>query len=383
MPNPVRPDALAATALRAHLLVAAGLGATVLPGCWGSSKCGDPVLIRLNLDELSDTAGDTSSGAHTGEPSPVEDCPMDHEGVQALLDANDDYCNLEEFTFLKQDGRICAYEVSCYTCCGYGRPVLDEAGRPMTAETRASRAWLDERPAIARALTPEERQLVGAFWRKNAQAEHSSVAGFHRFALDLMAHGAPPELLARAQRAAVQELRHAIDAFTLASDYLGEPIGPAPMKLGSSVPIARSLAELAAWTARDGAIGETLAAFLAERALSETTDPQVRRVLSAIVAEETEHAALAWATLRWAIETGGDEVRQAVFQVFASIQPFERREGDWSPSLAAHGVPSPDQELADAETGVTRVVLPVARALLTALVSPQVVEASEGRSTLP
>ncbi len=371
MSDPVRPDVLAATALRVRLLAAVGLSAVVLPGCWlVASKCGDPVQTTLSLDALADTAGDTSDGELTGETPTNEDCPTDLDGVAALLEANGEYCSLEEFTLLEQDGRSCTYEISCFTCCGYGRPYLDERGAPVTADTVAGPAWVGGARTVEAALTAQERRRVGAFWRKNAQAEHSSVAGFHRFALDLLAHGAPPELLARAQRAAAQELRHAIDCFTLASDYLGEPIGPAPMNLGLQVPVARSLAELAAWTARDGAIGETLAAFLAERALSETTDPQVRRVLSAIVEEETEHAALAWATLRWAIEAGGEEVRQAVREVFASIQPFQRSEGGWSPSLAAHGVPSPDQELADAETGVTRVVLPMARAMLSALVHP-------------
>src|SRR6185436_2080767 len=143
-------------------------------------------------------------------------------------------------------------------------------GAPVESGTKPSDEWIRDRRSPTASLTPDERRRVGEYWLANARAEHSSVAGFHRFALDLLAHGAPPELVERAQRAASQELRHAIDAFTLASAYLGEPIGPEPMNLGARAPIASSLAELAAWTVRDGAIGETMAAHLATAALAET-----------------------------------------------------------------------------------------------------------------
>jgi hypothetical protein len=305
----------------------------------------------------------------SGDSGTVDACPTEKgPGLIELLEADEDVsCTIENLELVDQTDQSCTYEYDCVTCCGYGRPFLDAAGRPVTAEAIHSRGW-DQgalRPRTA-ALTPEERAAVARYWTWNARAEHSSVAGFHRFALDLLAHGAPLELIARAQRAASQELQHAIDCFTLASSYAGEPIGPDRMDFGPTAPIATTLAQLAAWTARDGAIGETLAAFLAERALARTTDDAVRAVLTRIVRDETEHAELAWATLRWAIEVGGDDVRHAVAAVFDGIGKPKPHAVPWTPSLFAHGVPSPDHEKADAETALARVVLPVARALFTA-----------------
>lgn len=359
----------AALHLRHRLLVTLGLVAPTLPGCYPFFQKCDPLEYTetVSLSALAgDTASDTGpdSGADTGSEVPTV-CPTDLVEIDALLNANGLYCNVEEATLVEQVGDQCTYDYTCFSCCGYGRPYLDERGAPVKADTAPTAAWATgpDRPDPS-ALSDEARRLIGAYWRKNATAEHSSVAGFHRFALDLLTHGAPPELVARAQRAAAQELRHAVDCFTLASAYLGEPVGPAPMALGASAPIASSLAELAAWTARDGAIGETLAAFLAEQALAETTEPAVRRVLERIVADETEHAALAWATLRWAIEVGGDEVRAAVSRVFAGLIQPRSEPMDWSPALGAHGVPRPEDEEAHAAVAVSRVILPVARALL-------------------
>jgi hypothetical protein len=89
-------------------------------------------------------------------------------------------------------------------------------------------------------------------------------------------------------------------------------------------------------------------------------------VLTTIIRDETEHAELAWATLRWAIEVGGDEVRGALGVVFESTQEPNAHPTEWTPSLSAHGVPSRDDEEADARMAIARVVVPVARALLTA-----------------
>jgi hypothetical protein len=313
----------------------------------------------IDLSELTDT----------GNSDTLDSCPTEKgPGLIDLLEAGEDVdCHIENLQLVEETEQTCTYEYECYSCCGYGRPFLDASGRPVTAEAIQSAGWDDGtlRPSMV-ALTRAERAAVARYWTWNARAEHSSVAGFHRFALDLLAHGAPPELIARAQRAASQELQHALDCFTLASAYTGEHVRPDRMDLGSSAPIATSLAQLAAWTARDGAVGETLAAYLAERALARTGDEAVRAVLTRIVRDETEHAELAWATLRWAIEVGGDDVRLAIAAVFETIRNPKAHPAEWTPCLAAHGVPSPDDEEADAQTAIARVVLPVARALLTA-----------------
>jgi len=118
--------------------------------------------------------------------------------------------------------------------------------------------------------------------------------------------------------------------------------------MGGQAPIASSLAELAAWPLRDGAIDETLAAWLADRALAHATDPVVRAVLQTIVRDETEHAELAWATVQWALETGGDEVHHALRAVLDGRVPPAARDVPWTAGLAAHGLPDPAEEQARA-----------------------------------
>ena len=351
-------------ALCARLLT--GLGLSAAPGCYPLfSKCDEPptysTTVNLDAAPVDDTADTAAAVA-------LESCPTDLAEIEQLFRATGaEVCSVDEATLVSEEGRDCAYSYTCWTCCGYGRPYLDARGEGATAETQPGAGWTrPDAPPEASLLTAEERRAVGLYWLEVARSEHSSVAGFHRFALDLLAHGAPPELLARAQRAAAQELRHAMDAFTLASAYLGEPVGPSPMALGASAPVASSLAELAAWTARDGAIGETLAAHLAAAALHETTDEAARAVLERVVRDETEHAELAWATLRWALATGGDEVRQAVLATFSRLGAPRSSTQGWTLAQTAHGVAAPEQEEARARTAVDRIILPVAAALLEA-----------------
>jgi hypothetical protein len=374
--------------LRNRLLLSLGLGTLASSGC--GSNCHHPTEVTtVDVDDLltameepdtgtadagdSDTdAGDTDTdavdtgSADTDTSEPAATCPEPSGQVRDALSAmGATSCWGEDIRLVEQVGSDCTYEYTCYVCCGYGRPYLDHAGAPVLAPTAPGRGWDESAdPPDISDLSEGERREIGGYWLQNARAEHSSVAGFHRFALDLMAHGAPPELLARVSVAAMQELRHALDAFTLASAYLGQPTGPSPMHVGSQATIARSLAELAAWTARDGAIGETLAAYLAGHALASTTDPAVRRVLETVVRDETEHAELAWATLRWALEVGGDDVRVAVAEVFDRLGEPQPHAVAWSHRLAAHGVPMPERERLEAARCISEVVLPVARALL-------------------
>lgn len=370
-------DPLAAAALRQRLLLSLGISALGLPGCGWLYKggCEDPTYVSTFSLDASD--GDTGAEGDTDTGSALEECPTDLAEVEALMNAAGEYCWVVDATLLEQVDRDCTYEYTCSSCCGYGRPYLDATGAPVEAETQPSGAWAQgaEQPA-AGDLTPDQRVVIGRYWLKNARSEHSSVAGFHRFALDLLAHGAPPALLARAQRAAAQELQHALDAFTLASAFLGEPVGPAPMHMGGQAPVARTLAELAVWTARDGAIGETLAAYLAADALRQTTDPAVRRVLEVVVRDETEHAELAWATLRWALEVGGEEVRTALQGVFGGLRAPASAASD--AGLEAWGVPAAEAEQAAAAVCVARVIRPVAAALLGARPAPAPGPASAG-----
>ena len=131
-------------------------------------------------------------------------------------------------------------EVDCYL----GRPLHCEDGVRM-ASVVARGDWSDgELLAAARGLaatlTTSQREAARAHWTTVARMEHASVASFARFTLDLMTFGAPPELLALAQQAAADEVRHAQLAFAVASSLAddGEDasrLGPGPMRLHLSL----------------------------------------------------------------------------------------------------------------------------------------------------
>lgn len=251
---------------------------------------------------------------------------------------------------------------ACSGC--YGRPYIAQ-DRVRVASITETDAWLAplEVPSLGEA-DAAQRAALAEFWTSAALSEHSSVAGFHRFALDLLAHGAPPELVMRAQRAAIEELEHARACFGLASAYAGRPIGPGPMPLGTSAPIASTLAELAVWTVHEGCVGETVAAWLASEIHEHAKDPVVCEVMAKISREEAEHAELAWAVLRWAISAGGEVVRRAVADAFAAARVAPPKHG--SAPCASHGLLPDALVEATVQAAFSQVVQPCGRALAAA-----------------
>ncbi|MFO7567304.1 MAG: ferritin-like domain-containing protein [Enhygromyxa sp.] len=251
--------------------------------------------------------------------------------------------------------------LECNSC--YGRPYVIEA-EPVTAPSVPNDGWgtqaaADMSPTLA-GLTPEQRAALAEFWSDNARAEHSSVAGFHRLCLELIAHGAPLELLERSQKAAADELAHARICYALASHYAGRALGPGLMPIGEAAPIAATLVELAIATAREGCLAETSAAWLASETAAAASDPAVRVALEQIAREEEEHAELAWMTLRWAIEAGGAEVREAVAEVFASARPSAA--GGAPIDLPSHGMLTSAEARAIGERAFREVLVPLMRA---------------------
>ncbi|WP_437598264.1 hypothetical protein [Sorangium sp. So ce590] len=218
----------------------------------------------------------------------------------------------------------CCYLVGAISC--EGRPLLVR-GEPRVAPlARAPSAW--SHTALRRfereladtdlsELTPDERRELGRRWAERGQNEHASVASFGRFAFGLMAHGAPPQLLEAAHRAAVDEVRHARLALAIASAYAGAPVGVGPLPLHGVLDDIGSLEALTLATVVEGCVGETLSAIEAEVAAQAAQPPAVRMALQAIARDEARHAELAWAFVRWALATGGAGLRARVAVAFA------------------------------------------------------------------
>ncbi len=237
------------------------------------------------------------------------------------------------------EGEGCCYHVITWSgeVC-MGRPFC-VAGQARVAALAARDDWaLPLAPALAR-LTAAEREAQAARWASDGQKEHASVASFARFALQLLALGAPAELLADTQRAIADEIRHAQLCFGLASAYAGRPVGPGPLAVDAALDAHDPVdIALAAWT--EGCVGETLAALDAHAAAAACEDPAVARVHAIIARDETRHAELSWRALRWMVAQDDGRIRAAL-----------------APQLAALSRRS--------ERALREVILPAARALLT------------------
>lgn len=268
------------------------------------------------------------------------------------------------------DWDACCYEVRGRvqpgSSCVVGRPLTHEGAVIVARVREARRRWAAPRPALS-GLSGDARGALASFYLRQAQAEHASAPAFLRFARELRALGAPVELSGEALRALADERRHAAAAFALASSYAGRELAPAPLRTPPR-PVP-TLPGLAAETAIEGAVGETLAVLLAVEQLQVARDPAVRAALRAIIADETRHAALAWRSCRWALASGGAAVREALGAARARAPvAAEGLLAELPVSVPAgaeaHGLLPRAGQARVIEQGLRRVVLPAFEALL-------------------
>jgi hypothetical protein len=189
------------------------------------------------------------------------------------------------------------------------------AGRPL----RTDSGMASIRPAtrLARDFTRSRHSVtaVGEAWERDAQLECASILAFLQLAEQLAVLAAPPALVARALDAACDEIRHTQLCATLASRHLRQRILPTlPGIDARRCTYGRAaLIRLATESWLDGCVAEGIAAKHAALAAECATDADARHVQHHIAVDEARHAELGWATLTWALERGGDEVRAAVF----------------------------------------------------------------------
>jgi hypothetical protein len=163
---------------------------------------------------------------------------------------------------------------------------------------------------LALAPVPEAaRRVLAEVWTVEARAEHAAVAAFSKLALELMALGAPPDLVARANRSAIQEIEHARLCFAVASAYAGRALEPAPLPeaLAGDTP---DLSRLARESLLDGCLREGLASHVAEMGAASARDPAIVHVLRVQAKEEAQHAAFSWSIVEWAVARGGESLRR-------------------------------------------------------------------------
>lgn len=240
--------------------------------------------------------------------------------------------------------------------------------------SRQSRAEWDELQRIARALPPRAAEHIAAQWARDAQFEHASIASFGRFALELLAIGAPAALVESAHRAAIDEVHHARLCFSLASVYGGISLGPGVLPLDPGAFTVPTLDAMARATVLEGCVNETLAALEAKAACEHAEPDAVRNALLEIERQESDHASLAFRFVSWAIVRGGAEIRVAVREAFvqAGDQVAAERIQDGADAAAAeldavarrHGRIPPQVRDELRKRALVEVIAPAARQLV-------------------
>jgi hypothetical protein len=264
----------------------------------------EPVPPNWPHNESKICRDDLDAPSRPELPSPFEACPKrgpNNAGFSAKA---------------TRAARADAPETCCYVLytgmAVPGRALRDVEDRVVVAETIEHRDWCaDVRPRVDH-LSPDERAKLARAWLDDAALEHASIASFARFALELLALGASPDLVALAHAAAGDEIEHARLCYAIASAYSGRACGPGPLPLDHARAVANDFPSFARATFVDGCVGETIAAIEARARADAASDPVVRAALLRIARDEERHAELAWRALAWAVRTGGDAVRGAL-----------------------------------------------------------------------
>jgi hypothetical protein len=309
-----------------------------------------------------------------GEGCPSKDSPLVRDDLGAQINVGNCKATMVRLIACGPDpeGLGCCYfaAVETYLQCG-GRPFIIN-GAARTAEIAARSDWRAPLSPDLSGLDDADRAALAFAWARDALDEHASVASFARFTIELLAVGAPAELVLAAQQAMGEEIRHAEICFGLASAYAGAELGPSTLPAPGALDNRATLAEVAAAVVREGCVGETLAAFGALAARDAAVDPAVRASLEEITRDEIAHAGLAWRFVAWALADGDAAVIQAVESAFAAAlaAPIEiRDDGRSSPRGSrgrAHGRLSVDERRAALVEAMRDVVRPCARTLLAA-----------------
>jgi hypothetical protein len=261
-------------------------------------------------------------------------------------------------------GRACQLQGTYRACATAicGRPFLVH-GAPRTGSVEARNDWVNG-TRLADALDAAARAELATYYEQLALLEHASIAAFARFTLQLLALGAPPDLIDDSQRAALDEAEHARLCFSLASRYRGEPCGPGPIDVRGALNDLDAATTLVT-TILEGCIGETVAALEAGEAAGYATDPFVKSVFETIQQDETRHSALAWRVVRWLIARDPQVSALALRTFQGELRRAEpSRHEPESGALKAHGYVCPGMRAKIRSAAVKHAIGPLVQALI-------------------
>lgn len=338
-------------------------------GCEADADCAPGEVCRCAGDVLGDITtcvasackddADCGDGVCQFAQSFGYDCPK--EVIEGACTTPADLCHSDppcaDSPCKFEDGK---WQCSLIAC---GRPfVVDE--RAVLAPATAREDWRGV-TAVPRATDALSARLA-ARWTHLGRCEHASVASFARWILQLLALGAPAELVSAAQQALADEVEHARACFALASLYLGTGVGPGPLP-ATDAPVAATLEAVVAAVIREACVGETLSALEAREAATRAEDPALRRVLEKIAADEERHAELGWRFVRWALAGARPELRAEARAAFEAAIAAATQEAaalaaePGEPELRPHGLVDDPLRAAVWRRGLRELVAPAAR----------------------
>jgi hypothetical protein len=334
-------------------------------GCETDSDCGAGNICvcggivghcaKADCATDADCPGDNLCTTYVTEPG----CGSTAYACQTAEDecASDADCGPNEQCTLGSGGvRECAD-----IACAIGRPFLVE-GLERLAEPVARGDWADEVELMCDDIAAADRRALASHWTNVGLMEHASIAAFARFAMQLMAQGAPAELVELCTDAMRDETAHARVAFAFASAYADAPVGPSELSIDNALDDDDALTVLAL-VIREGCIGETVAAVEAAVAARHAIDPTVRAALEQIARDEHRHAELAWKYVDWFLASAGETARATLLAEIESAAieataPYTVREGDGR--LLEHGAVGESMRRRIRREAIAEVVSPCA-----------------------
>ncbi len=358
---------------RLRTLFASVVAAAAAPGVV-LAACADAPSPAATQEATDATTGEATAaasgdaGSETGAEAPADapgaDCWSVHVlGCAPLLyvdaahaQADVEVCPLELPCGLPTNTLLSGCQLDDLDGAPFGCTILEEAGCADGSyqETACGEVLMECRcdlfvgggrgsSGVRTRVGAHARGPAGAYLARMAMEEAASVLAFRRLRRELAALHAPRALLHATARAEADEVRHARAFARLATRANGR----APrVAAGSRSPRCRSLEAVARENAIEGCVRETYGALLATWQARRAGSPAMRRLLARVAADETRHAALAWAVASWAEDCLDADARRRVSRARArAAHRLARRLERPVPAELGRvaGMPSPDE----------------------------------------
>jgi hypothetical protein len=194
---------------------------------------------------------------------------------------------------------------------------------------------IGRRPDGLQTATVAAREPLGAYLAEAAHLEAASVVAFVELAFELEAHGVPAPLVEAAQRAALEEVRHAAMVGELARAFGQPPVTPT-----ATLGPPRELRPVLETNRIEGMVGESYGAAVAAVQARRAATPLLRAVMGTVARDEARHATLARQVHQWGAPKLGRSARRALDDDGGAATERLARELEAEPTAPVLGLPS-------------------------------------------